>query len=147
VRIPGANPRRTRHTEEVVNRNLDTLLAHLSVHKRPGTWCIVSGVDVPHDVAIQASIVEAEGTTTVIATGDAKRLGIHPDFVAAWLTLEVHSALDAVGLTAVVATALAAEGIPCNVLTGYHHDHLLVPAEQSDVAIAVLMAFSEADRL
>jgi len=107
---------------------------------------MVSGVDVPDDVTIQASIVEAEGTTTVLATGDAQRLGVHSEFVAAWLTLEVHSPLDAVGLTAAVASALAAEGIPCNVLAGYHHDHLLVPAEQSDKAIAVLAALGETDR-
>lgn len=119
------------------------LLAQLSVSKRPGTWCIVSGVDVSDDVIIHASIVEAEGTTTVLATSDAQRLGVHPEFVAAWLTVEVHSALDAVGLTAAVASALAAEGIPCNVLAGYHHDHLLVPAEQSDKAIAVLAALGK----
>lgn len=107
---------------------------------------MVSGVDVPHDVTVQASIVEAEGTTMVLATTDAQRLGIRPGFVAAWLTLEVDSALDAVGLTAVVATALAAEDIPCNVLAGYHHDHLLVPVEQSDLAIAVLVALREVDR-
>ncbi len=107
---------------------------------------MVSGVDVPHGVAIQATIVEAEGTTTVLATSDAQKLGIHPEFVAAWLTVEVHSALDAVGLTAAVASALAAEGIPCNVLAGYHHDHLLVPADQSDLAVATLMALSDANR-
>jgi len=106
---------------------------------------MVSGVDVPHGVTMQASIVEAEGTTTVLATRDARRLGIYPEFVAAWLTLEVNSALDAVGLTAAVSTALAAEGIPCNVLAGYHHDHQLVPAEQSNKAIAVLNALSETD--
>src|SRR3974390_1411949 len=93
-----------RHTDHVANRNLKTPLGQLSVHKRPGTWCMVSGVDVPHGVTMQASIVEAEGTTTVLATRDARRLGIYPEFVAAWLTLEVNSALDAVGLTAALST-------------------------------------------
>jgi uncharacterized protein len=108
---------------------------------------MVSGVDVPHDLPIQASIVEAEGITVVLATGDAQRLGIHPEFVAAWLTLEVHSALDAVGLTAAVTEALAADGIPCNVLAGYHHDHLLVPAKQAGRAIAILNGLSDGDPL
>ncbi len=104
---------------------------------------MVSGVEIPDDVTIQASIVEAEGTTAVLATSDAQRLGVHPEFVAAWLTVDVHSALDAVGLTAAIVAALAAEGIPCNVLAGYHHDHLLVPAEQSDKALAVLTALGK----
>ena len=60
------------------------------------------------------------------------------DFRAAWLSLGVHSALDAVGLTAAVATALARHGIACNVLAGFHHDHLLVAAERRDDALAVL---------
>ena len=65
---------------------------------------------------------------------------IKPEFVAAWLTVEVRSALDAVGLTARLATALASENIACNVLAGYHHDHLLVPFEMADRAVAVLEA-------
>ena len=85
-----------------------------------------------------ATVVEDEGVTSVLAMGDAARLGIEPDFVAAWLTLEVESALDAVGLTAAVATALAKEGIACNVLAGLHHDHLLVAERQADRAIAAL---------
>ena len=46
----------------------------------------------------------------------------------------MHSALEAVGLTAAVATALAAAGIPANVLAGYSHDHLLVPEDRADDA-------------
>ena len=107
---------------------------------------MVSGIDVPDGVSVEATIVEEEGTTTVLATTDAERLGIRPEFVAAWLTLGVHSPLGAVGLTAAVATALAEEGIPCNVLAGYHHDHLLVPAQQADRALAVLSALSDRDR-
>jgi hypothetical protein len=32
--------------------------------------------------------------------------------------------------------------VPCNVIAGYHHDHLLVPAEQADVALRVLRKLS-----
>ncbi len=128
-------------------RDLETLLAKLSVRQRPGTWTIVSGVTVPADTAIAASIVEDEGTTLILATSDAEALGIQTDFEAAWLTLDVYSSLDAVGLTAVVATALASELIPCNVLAGFHHDHLLVPAELADRAIAVLSALGASHSL
>jgi hypothetical protein len=52
----------------------------------------------------------------------------------------VQSSLDAVGLTAAVSAKLAAIGIPCNVLAGYHHDHVLVPVDRVDDAITVLTA-------
>jgi uncharacterized protein len=130
----------------MATHDLHTLLAHLTVRQRPGSWCLVSGMAIPDDVATAATIIEDEGTTSVLTLADAERLGLHPDFVAAWLTLGAASALDAVGLTAAVATALAAEQIPCNVLAGYHHDHLLVPAEQADQAISVLDALSNSHR-
>jgi uncharacterized protein len=60
------------------------------------------------------------------------------DYVAAWITLRVHSALDAVGLTAAVATALAAAGLSCNVVAGYHHDHLFLPYDHAETAMRVL---------
>ena len=50
----------------------------------------------------------------------------------------MHSALDAVGLTAAVAGALAEAGISCNVLAGAHHDHLLVPVDRADDALVAL---------
>jgi len=105
---------------------------------------MVSGTVVPEGMAHQATIVEEEGTTSVVTEAHATRLGIRPDFVAAWLTLEMHSSLEAVGLTAAVATALAAEDIPCNVLAGYFHDHLLVPFDEAPRAIALLGALGSA---
>jgi hypothetical protein len=103
---------------------------------------MVSDVALQADVDVQATIVESEGTTSVISTTDAARLGIAPEFVMAWLTLDVNSALDAVGLTAAVATALAQHGLACNVLAGYHHDHLLVSFDEQDRAIEVLRALA-----
>ena len=44
----------------------------------------------------------------------------------------------AVGLTAAVSTALARAGIACNMLAGFHHDHLLVPLNRLDDALDVL---------
>jgi uncharacterized protein len=58
------------------------------------------------------------------------------------ITLDVHSALDGVGLTAAVASALAAEGIPCNVIAAHHHDHVLVPASMAERAVGVLLRLS-----
>ena len=120
--------------------DLDELLRTLTVRQRPGLWCVITDAALPLDVVVAATIVEDEGTTAVIDVADAARLGIEVGFVAAWLTLEVVSALDAVGFTAAVAAALADEGIACNVLAGFHHDHLLVPHERAGDAIAALDA-------
>jgi hypothetical protein len=124
-------------------RDLEELLTHLSVRPRAGQWCMVSGLKVPAGVPVAATIIEDEGITNVMLLSDAERLGVHPEFVAAWLTLEVHSALEAVGLTAAAAAALAPENISCNVLAGYYHDHLLVPFDQAERSIGVLDALRE----
>ncbi|MFN3215411.1 MAG: ACT domain-containing protein [Acidimicrobiales bacterium] len=89
---------------------------------------------------IEALIAEAEGVTAIATIERARAEGWAFDFEAAWLTLEVHSALEAVGLTAAVSAALTAEGIACNVVAGFHHDHLLVPADRAADAIACLEA-------
>ncbi len=83
--------------------------------------------DPPSDAF--AIIREAEGTTAIVAQ---KSGGF------ARITLTVHSALDGVGLTAAVSTALAQQGIACNVVAGFHHDHLFVPWERRDEALAIL---------
>jgi uncharacterized protein len=46
--------------------------------------------------------------------------------------------LEAVELTAAVSRALADAGLSCNVIAGFHHDHLFVPYEHADQAVAVL---------
>jgi hypothetical protein len=126
--------------------DLSQLLRNLSVIRRSGRWCVVTNIKAFAGIEAAASIVEDEGVTSVITVADAERLGIEVDFVAAWLTLNVNSALDMVGLTAAVATALASEGIPCNVLAGYHHDHLLVPENDADRAVGILLGLrSSAD--
>lgn len=54
------------------------------------------------------------------------------------ITLDVHSALDGVGLTAAVASALSDHGIACNVVAAHHHDHVFVPEAWAEEALTVL---------
>ena len=56
----------------------------------------------------------------------------------ALITLQVDSSLMAVGLLAKVTEALAREKIPVNAFSAYFHDHLLVPFEKKDEALAAL---------
>ena len=123
-------------------RDLGRLLAAMDPVQRPGEWVFVSlapGHAVAAALPSAATVVEDEGTTHVVERHVADERGLTYDFVAAWLTLRVHSALDAVGLTAVVAGALAEVGISCNVLAGAHHDHLLVPVDRADDALVALV--------
>jgi uncharacterized protein len=119
--------------------DLATLLASLTATARDERYVYVT---VSHEdaetIGAAASIVEDEGTTLVIPQAEADALGLHYDYVAGWITLEVYSALSAVGLTAVVSSALADAGISCNILAGFHHDHLLVPEDDLDTALDVL---------
>jgi hypothetical protein len=85
---------------------------------------------------------EREGLTVIVEEGAARAQGLAPLFHAAWITLTVHSDLHAVGLTAAVSSALAEAGISCNVVAAAHHDHLFVPVEQGDRAVAVLQRLS-----
>lgn len=120
--------------------DLDELLLTLRPEVRDGEYVIVvSEADLP----AEATIRETEGTTLVLRREHADAAGIAYDFVAAWITLTVHSDLAAVGLTAAFSTALADAGISCNVLAGYHHDHLLVPVARRDDTLEVLAALSE----
>ncbi len=85
---------------------------------------------------------ESEGTTIILPRRVADAHGLVYDFVAAWITLTVNSALDAVGLTAAFASALTNAGISCNVVAALHHDHIFVPVADGTRAVEVLNALS-----
>lgn len=85
---------------------------------------------------------EREGTTVIVPRVHADACGWPYHFVAAWITLEVYSDLDAVGLTAAFAGALAEAGLSCNVVAGFYHDHIFVPFEDAQKAMEVLLHLS-----
>ena len=121
--------------------DLARMLATLQPTVREGKFVLVS-LDEPVDLPAEATVSEDEGITYVVRLEVADRHGWPYDFIAGWVTLQVHSALAAVGLTAAVSTALAQAGIPANVLAGFFHDHILVPIERVDDAVATLTELS-----
>jgi hypothetical protein len=101
-------------------------------------FCSVPDGKLPAGLEVLGSFREQEGLTVIVERCDAETAGFSFDYVAAWITLNVHSALEAVGLTAAFATALAQAGISCNVIAGYYHDHLFVGQADADRALRVL---------
>ena len=85
-----------------------------------------------------AAFQELEGLTLILTRQRAQDSGFAYAGVFRCLTLTVHSSLDAVGLTAAVAGALADQGISANVMAAWYHDHIFVPAERAEDAMAVL---------
>jgi len=81
--------------------------------------------------------------TLIVEKASAKGAGLHFDEVFNKITLQVHSSLEAVGLTAAVSTALANENISANVIAAYYHDHIFVPKKDSTEALRALLLLTE----
>jgi uncharacterized protein len=119
--------------------DLQKLLSGMRPELHPGRYVFttVEG-GVPSGVTPVVTVAEYEGLTLVARLEEADAAGLAYDYVAGWITLGVHSVLEAVELTAAVSRALADAGLSCNVIAGFHHDHLFVPYEHADQAVAVL---------
>ena len=120
--------------------DLQKLLADMRPELHAGEYVFVTTGHgpVPSGVRPVVSVTEDEGMTLVLRKEGADRLGLPYDYVAGWITLRVHSSLDAVGLTAAVASELAQAGLSCNVVAGFYHDHLFVPRESAAGAVTLL---------
>lgn len=123
----------------------ETDLAVLLRSMRPdlfeGDWFFGT---VPPGTAVDAAatVREPEGLSVLVDRAEAERLGLDTTAPFRWITLRVHSSLEAVGLTAAVSRVLAERGISCNVVAGAFHDHLLVPAARAEDALAALERLS-----
>ncbi len=126
-------------------KNLDTLLRKLQPVLNQGVYVFCS-LKEPDLELIEKSIChfkEEEGTTLILKKEYADIEALSYTFEASWLTLQVHSALDAVGMTAAFSSALTNHGVSCNVIAGYHHDHLFVPVNETERAMQVLRTLSK----
>ena len=85
---------------------------------------------------------EKEGMTLILPIEAARQAGVPVDPAMRMISLDVHSSLEAVGLTAAFATALGNEGISANVVAAYYHDHIFVPTADAEHALAALKALS-----
>lgn len=124
--------------------DLETLLASMRPELDDELYVfatLTSGAE-PAGLAPRLRFVEAEGVSLVLPQAEAEARGLPYEFPCRMITLEVHSALAAVGFLAAVAARLAAAGIPANAVAAYHHDHLFVPADRAADAMRVLRELS-----
>jgi hypothetical protein len=80
--------------------------------------------------------------TLVLTKESADHEGLSYQGTFRCISLQVHSSLEAVGLTAAVANELAAHGISANVIAGFFHDHVFVSASRTDHALRLLESMS-----
>ncbi len=122
--------------------DLAVLLRSMRPELLPGDWFFAT-VEPRAAVDAAATVREPEGLSVVVDRAEAERLGAATTHAYRWITLRVHSSLEAVGLTAAVSAAFTTHGISCNVIAGAFHDHLLVPAARADDAMRALRELSD----
>jgi hypothetical protein len=85
---------------------------------------------------------EREAITLILKKEIADQLKLDYSVVMSWITLTVHSSLEAVGLTAAFSKALSENQISCNVVAAFYHDHIFVNKEDVEKAMKILNLFS-----
>ena len=120
--------------------HLETLLATMRPRLHPEVYVFATTTEAYEDDALAPLLVfqESEGTTLIVTRAAAQSAGLAHAFPCRRITLEVHSALEAVGFIAAVAAKLAEAGIGANPVAGFYHDHLFVPEERAEDALAAL---------
>ncbi|KAG5357181.1 hypothetical protein CJU90_6005 [Yarrowia sp. C11] len=107
------------------------------------TYAAIHGL-LPASVA---TVRETEGLTVVVpkqkvdeylSDSSLPPLEYDSSYECAWITLTIHSSLEAVGLTAAFSAQLAQNNISCNVIAGFHHDHIFVGKDDAKKALSVL---------
>lgn len=123
--------------------DLDTLIASMVPVLVPGTYVFVTlkGA-MPAGLSPIMVFHEAEGTTLILPIDEARAAGLPHAFACRMITLNVHSALEAVGFMARIATRLAAAGMGVNPVAGFYHDHLFVPRDRAEDAMNILRAMA-----
>lgn len=121
--------------------NLAVLIRGMKPRLQDGVYVFATlppGQAVPPMVEPVMVFREAEGRTFILTEEEARKVGLDATFRCRRITLEIHSALEAVGFLAAITTRLAASGMGVNPVSAFYHDHLFVPAERAEEAVALL---------
>ncbi|MFN8355102.1 MAG: ACT domain-containing protein [Spirosomataceae bacterium] len=125
--------------------DLQVILQNLKPKLNEGEYvfCAVDETQRVDLKEVQMIFKEQEAITLVLRKEVANRLNLKYDFVAAWITLDIHTALEGVGLTAVFSKALADANISANVVAAFYHDHVFINKKDEQMAMTILKRLSE----
>lgn len=121
--------------------DLQRLLASMTPQLIPGVHVFATlppGAPLPDGLDPVMCFREREGVTLIVPEEQAKAAGLAGTFRCRMITLNIHSSLEAVGFLAAITARLAAAGLGVNPVSAFYHDHLFVPAERAEEAMAIL---------
>ncbi len=121
--------------------NLDVLIRSMEPELKDDAYvfCVLApGKELPPGVAPLCAFIEKEGLTLIVLKSAAEEAGIDYQFPCRWITLSVHSSLEAVGFLAAVTQVLAKAGISVNPVSAFYHDHLFIPEDRAEEALKLL---------
>ena len=124
--------------------NLESLLKTMNPKLKNGEFVFCTVKDFS-EVDLENTILffkEEEAITIIVKKEIADALNLAYSFIASWITLTVHSSLESVGLTAAFSKALADNGISCNVVAAFYHDHIFVDRKDAEKAMEILNRLS-----
>lgn len=126
-------------------KDLNTLLKSMKPENNSGEYvfCKAPSLANINLDEIEMFFREKEGITLILKKETADQFNLAYSFITSWITLTVHSSLEAVGLTAAFSKALADHGISCNVIAAFYHDHIFVDQKDTEKALMILNTFSE----
>jgi len=126
-------------------KNLEELLKNLEPKLNNGEYVYtkVSDFSKINSEDILMLFKEKEAITLILKREIADKLNLSYEYICSWITLAIHSSLEAVGLTAAFSKALGEANISCNVVAGYYHDHIFVDIKDSNRAMNVLKNLSK----
>ena len=124
---------------------METLLKNMKPKYNIGDYvfCTVRNTETIDLNRIEMFFREEEGFTVILKKETADSLNLDYSAIMSWITLTVHSSLEAVGLTAAFSKALSENNISCNVVAAYYHDHIFVSKKDTEKAMEVLRKLSE----
>ena len=126
-------------------KDLQVLLKSMKPEHVSGDYvfCKVENVKDVNLNEIEMFFKEKEAVTIILKKEFADILKLEYSTIMSWITLTVHSSLEAVGLTAAFSKALSEHQISCNVVAAFYHDHIFVNKKDTDNAMIILNKFSE----
>ncbi|PTT38984.1 acetyltransferase [Chryseobacterium sp. HMWF028] len=131
-------------------KDLSILLQNMEPILNAGEYvfCIVENLNEVPDIEKNLFFFrEAEAVTIVLEKSIADKWSLEYNYISSWITLNIHSSLEAVGLTAAFANALKKENISCNVVAAYFHDHIFISKKDAEKAMKALHTLREAQNL